>query len=120
MSASKFDSVNDYLVSLGSPKEETLRGVINVILKSFPDLDCKLAWNVPQICRGDDYVFGLSALKNHLALAPWSAEVIEAFKEKLESEGYVVKKNLFQIPNEWKIDEELVRNLVKARLAELD
>lgn len=120
MSPSKFSSVEDYLISLGSPKGDTLKGVIDVILKSFPDLDCRLAWNVPQICRGSNYIFGVSALKNHLALAPWSAEVIEAFKEELESEGYVVKKNLFQIPDEWEIDEELLRNLVKARLAELD
>ncbi|MCX2781333.1 DUF1801 domain-containing protein [Microbulbifer thermotolerans] len=119
MSSSKFSSVDEYLISLGSPKGDTLKGVIDFILKSFPDLDCKLAWNVPQICRGSDYVFGVSALKNHLALAPWSTEVIEAFQERLEGEGYVVKKNLFQIPSEWKIDEELLSSLVKTRLAEL-
>lgn len=119
MSSSKFNSIDDYLASLGSPKEETLKGVINVILTSFPGLECKLAWNVPQVCQGSDYVFGVSALKNHLALAPWSIEVIAAFKGRIESEGYVVKKNLFQVPVEWKIDEELLRKLVKARLVEL-
>lgn len=119
MSSSKFRDVDDYLASLESTKGNTLKGIIDFILKVFPDLDCKLAWNVPQICRGSDYVFGMSALKNHLALAPWSTDVMEAFKEELESEGYVVKKNLFQIPNEWKIDEELLKRLVKARLAEL-
>lgn len=119
MSSSEFSSVDDYLTSLGSPKGDTLKDVIDVILKSFPELDCKIAWNVPQIIRGSDYVFGVSALKNHLALAPWSTEVIEAFKERLEREGYVVKKNLFQVPNEWQIDEELLRSLVKARLAGL-
>lgn len=119
MTSGKFSSVDDYLLSLDSTKGGTLKSVIDFILKTFPDLDCKLAWNVPQICKGSDYVFGVSALKNHLALAPWSTAVIKAFKERLEGEGYVVKKNLFQIPNEWRIDEELLRNLVKARLAEL-
>ena len=120
MSLNRFRSVEGYLESLDSTQGNTLRGVIDVILKNFPDLDCKLAWNVPQICRGSDYVFGVSALKNHLALAPWSTQVIEDFKTKLENEGYVVKKHLFQIPNAWEIDKKLLSGLVSARLAELD
>ncbi|MCA8863984.1 MULTISPECIES: iron chaperone [unclassified Halomonas] len=120
MSSSKFSSVEDYLSSLDSEKGNTLRNVIEVILKKFPELDCKLAWNVPQICKDSDYIFGVSALKNHLALAPWSARVMEDFKTRLENEGYVVKKNLFQIPSGWEIDEKLLRDLVIARLAEMD
>lgn len=119
MSSTKFDSVDDYLASLDSTKAGTLKSVIDFILKTFPDLRCKIAWNVPQFCRGNDYVFGVSALKNHLALAPWSTDVIATFKEGLESEGYVVKKNLFQIPSDWTVDKALLKNLVKARLAEL-
>lgn len=119
MSSKKFSSVEDYLSYQDSTKGFTLREIINFILNSFPDLHCKLAWNVPQICRGSEYVFGVSALKNHLALAPWSTEVIESFKAELENEGYVVKKNLFQVPSDWEIDRELLNGLVVARLTEL-
>ena len=35
MSSSKFSSVEDYLSSLDSEKGNTLRNVINVILKNF-------------------------------------------------------------------------------------
>lgn len=45
---------------------------------------------------------------------------MEDFKTRLENEGYVVKKNLFQIPSGWEIDEKLLRDLVIARLAEMD
>lgn len=120
MSSKKFSSVEDYLMSLDSIKGNTLRQVIGGILKNFPELESKLAWNVPQIYKGDDYVFGVSALKNHLALAPWSTEVMEVFKSRLESNGYVVKKNLFQVPGDWEIDKVLLIDLVKARLSELD
>lgn len=64
-------------------------------------------------------MFGVSALKNHLALAPWSTEVIASFKKELENKGYVVKKNLFQVPNDWEIDQKLLDGLVITRLAEL-
>lgn len=114
------DTVAGYLAGLNSTQGQTLGAVIGLILHEFPELECKLSWNVPQIHRDGKYVFGLSALKNHLALAPWSPHVIEEFGVRLENEGYAVRKNLFQIPNDWKIDEGLVIELVRARLGELD
>ena len=120
MSTPRFGSVDDYLASLDPTKGKTLGAVINLVLSEFPDLEVKLAWNVPQIHRTGDYVFGVSALKKHLALAPWSEAVIEDFRGRLEKDGYVVKKNLFQIPDDWEIDRELLKELVQARLAELD
>lgn len=120
MTSKKISLVEDYLLALDPTKGNTLIEVIDVILKNFPELESKIAWNVPQICRGNEYVFGVSALKNHLSLAPWSTEVMEAFKVRLETNGYVVKKNLFKVPSDWTIDKTLLIELVKARLYELD
>jgi uncharacterized protein len=120
MNSPKFNSVEEYLASLDSTKERTLRSVLDLILTQFPELESKISWNVPHIHRNGKYVFGVSALKHHLALAPWSSRVIEDFKVRLEKEKYVVWKNLFQIPVDWEIDRELVKDLVRARLAELD
>jgi uncharacterized protein len=116
--ASRFDSLEDYLASLNPTKAKTIRAVIESILEQFPELEVKISWNVPQIHRDGKYVFGISALKSHLALTPWSARVIEDFRVRLEQ--YVVRKNLFQIPVDWGIDAELLKDLVRARLAELD
>ena len=116
----RFSSVDDYLASLPAAQATTLGSIIDFILGEFPGLEAKLAWNVPQIHRDGEYVFGVSALKRHLALAPWSEAVIDDFREKLEKDGYVVRKNLFQIPDDWQIDRKLVKDLVRARLEELD
>jgi uncharacterized protein YdhG (YjbR/CyaY superfamily) len=115
----RFSSVDEYLASLDRVKAATLGAVIDFVLAEFPGLGVKLAWNVPQIHRGGKYVFGVSSLKSHLALAPWSKTVIEDFRTRLEKDGYVVRKNLFQIPDDWEIDRELLKDLVAARLAEL-
>ncbi len=117
---SKFSSVEDYLASLDTQKASTLRAIIDFILTQFPQLECKISWNVPQVHFRGEYVFGVSALKNHLALAPWSSRVIEDFRVRLEQEKYVVRKNLFQIPVDWQMDKELLKDLVQARLAELN
>ncbi len=117
MSAPRSNSVEDYLTALDPVKGKTLRSVIDWILAEFPELESKISWNVPQIHRNGKYVFGVCALKHHLTLAPWSPRVIADFKARLGA--YVVKMNCFQIPVDWEIDRELLKDLVRARLAEL-
>ena len=118
MASPGFNSVEEYLASLDPMKERTLRSVIDFILTQFPELESKLAWNVPQIHRDGKYVVGLAAYKNHLSFSAWSPRVLEDLKARLGE--YVLKTNLFQIPVDWEIDKELVKDLVRARLAELD
>jgi uncharacterized protein len=114
----RFNSVEEYLASLDPTKESTLRSVIGLILAQFPELEPKISWNVPTIHRNGKYVVGICAYKNHLTFSPWSPRVIERFKARLGK--FVVFKTCFQIPVDWEIDGKLVKDLVRARLAELD
>jgi uncharacterized protein len=119
MSAPRYKSVEDYLDSLGdATKAGTIRSVINFILTQFPELESKISWNVPTIHRQGKYVAGICAYKRHLTFSAWSPRVIEDFQGRLGT--YVVMKNCFQIPVDWKIDRKLLKDLVKARLRELD
>ena len=124
MSSPKFKSVEEYLASLDSTKAKTLRSIIDFILAQFPELESKISWNVPNIHRNGKYVVGLAACKNHLTFAPWGTRVMEDFNSPSPTGGrlgkFVVKANCFQVPVDWKIDKELVKDLVRARLAELD
>lgn len=113
----RFNSIEDYLALQDSAKERTLRSIIDLILTQFPELESKISWNVPTIHRNGKYVVGVCAYKNHLTFSPWSPHIIEAFKVRLKK--FVVFKNCFQIPVDWEIDRELVKDLVRARLAEL-
>src|SRR5438445_10481973 len=114
MSSPRFNSVEEYLVSLDPTKERTLRSVLDFILVQFPELESKISWNVPTIHRNGKYIVGICAYKRHLTFSVFSSQVIEKFKVRLEK--FVVLKNCFQIPVDWKIDKELVKDLVRARL----
>jgi uncharacterized protein YdhG (YjbR/CyaY superfamily) len=118
MSSPRFNSVEEYLASVDPTKERTLRSVIDFILTQFPELESKISWNVPTIHRKGKYVVGLAAYKHHLTFSAWSPRIIADFKERLGK--FAVFKNCFQIPVDWKIDKKLVKDLVRARLAELD
>ena len=114
----KFNSVKEYLASQDPAKERTLRSVIDLILAEFPELESKISCNVPTVHRNGKYVVGVCAYRHHLTFSPWSSRVIEALKVRLGK--FVLSKNCFQIPVDWEIDRELVKDLVRARLAELD
>lgn len=118
MNPPKFNSVDEYLSSLDPVKAKTLRSIIDLILAEFPELDAKIAWNVPTIHRNGKYVAGVCAYKHHLTFSPWSPWIIEDVKLRLE--GLRVLKQCFQMPIDWDIDCELVKDMVRARLAELD
>ncbi len=118
MKSPRFSSVEDYLASLDPTKENTIRSVIDFILKQFPGLQSKIAWNVPNIHRDGKYVVGICAYKHHLTYAPWSPRIIADFKPRLRN--FVVKKYCFHFPVDWKLDGKLVKDLVRTRLAELD
>lgn len=96
MASPRFQSVDDYLASLDPVKAATLRAVLEGLLEDFPELQAKLAWNVPMLHRDGKYVAGVSALAKHLTFAPWSAHVIADFKPRLTK--YVVRQNLFRFP----------------------
>ncbi len=114
----KFNSVDEYLASLDTTKKRTLRSVMDFVLTEFLGLESKISWNVPTIHRNGKYVVGVCAYKNHLTFSPWSPRVISDFKVRLGK--FVVFKNCFQIPVDWKIEKKLVKDMVRARLAELE
>jgi uncharacterized protein YdhG (YjbR/CyaY superfamily) len=115
--SSRFGSVKEYLASLDRTKAKTLRSILDFILATFPDLESKVSWNVPTLHRDGKYVAGVAAYKQHLTFSPWSPRIITAFKPRLEK--LVLFKNCFQIPVDWKPDRKLLKDLVRARLAEL-
>lgn len=118
MPALRYSSIDDYVTRQEPAKAQTLQAVIDYILADFPELEAKIAWNVPTIHRAGKYVAGIDAFKNHLTFAAFSPHIIAAFRDRLEN--YVVLKNCFHIPVDWQIDRDLIRDMVKARLAELD
>lgn len=118
MSVPRFASIDAYLASLDPVKAETCRAVMDTILTEFPETEATIAWNVPHIKLDKEYVFGLSAAKNHITLNPWSTQVIDDFRPRLEK-LYVVLKTTFQVPADWDIDRELLRELVHARIDDL-
>ena len=116
-SSKKYDTVEQYLAQFDEVRRQTVLDVCVAITSKFPKLETVIAWNQPMLKLDTQYIFGATVLKNHILLAPWSKDVLEAFAERLS--GYEVNKKTFKIPVDWKVDKKLLRDLAAARIAEI-
>ena len=115
-SAQRFNNPSDYFKSITPEQAKTVKAILKAIQTKYPKLELVIAWNQPMLRDGSKYVFGISATKGYLLIAPWSSDVLDAFRPKLE--GYKVNKKTIQIPSDWEIDSKLLHQMVKATLSE--
>jgi uncharacterized protein YdhG (YjbR/CyaY superfamily) len=93
-----------------------MRTIFIIIQKKYPQSELVIAWNQPMLKLGNDYIFGMSAAKKHILIAPWSTAVLESFQDRLKHLD--LKKKTIGIPNDWKVEEDLILDLVQARISE--
>jgi len=109
-SAKKFDKPSDYFKTLEPKQAKTVKAIFRAITKKYPKLELVIAWNQPMLKIDTRYVFGASVTKNYILLAPWSSKVLNKFRPKLSD--YKVNKKTFAVPNNWKVDEKLLQQMI--------
>ena len=116
LSSKKYNTVDQYLAQFDETKQTTVLGIIKTLSTKFPKAEWVIAWNQPMLKYKDQYIFGVTVLKNHILMAPWSTDVLNTFLPRLS--GYEVNKKTIKIPVDWKIDAKLLKDMVAARVAE--
>lgn len=120
-SSRRFAGLDAYLEGVADP---TVRGTVTAVLDSigqaFPATEVVISWNQPMVKAGDSYVFAASAAKAHVLLAPWSSAVLDAFRPRLEGDGYTVNKKTFRVPGDWQVDHDLLHEMVGAVIDDLE
>lgn len=110
-SSRRHSNFSEYLKSLNPQQAKTVRKIFRVIKAKYPKLEFVIAWNQPMLKSGDEYIFGVSAAKQHLLMAPWRSEILDSLKKELSA--YKVNKKTIRIPNDWEVDEELLIKLIR-------
>jgi len=116
VSAHRFETPAQFYKSIDPVKAKTVRAIMKAITDKYPELELAIAWNQPMLRIDTFYVFGASVSKNHISIAPWSTEVLDQFRPKLNE--YRVSKKTIAVPNDWAVDTKLLQAMAKARLAE--
>ena len=116
-SSRRWNTLDDYLDHLDEVKAQTIRLIFDFLGRNFPDLELVIAWNHPMLKQGKNYVFGVSAMQNHLMMAPMVDGVLDEFRPRLAE--YHVNKKTIRIPVNWDLDTELLTDMVRACLSEI-
>jgi uncharacterized protein YdhG (YjbR/CyaY superfamily) len=115
-SAKRFETPADYYKTVDPKQATTMRKIFKTIQTKYPKTELVIAWNQPMLKLGNDYIFGATATKKHILMSPWSNDVLDLFRERLEHLD--LKKKTIGVPNDWKVEEKLILDMVKARIAE--
>jgi uncharacterized protein YdhG (YjbR/CyaY superfamily) len=115
-SSKRHDTPTDYYKTVDPNQATTMRKIFNTIQTKYPKTELVIAWNQPMLKLGNDYIFGATATKKHILMSPWSSDVLADFADRLEH--LELKKKTIGVPNDWKVEEKLILDMVKARIAE--
>ena len=87
----------EYLARIDSPQHRArVEEVLGWVIKKFPNLMPKMAWNQPMFTDHGTFIIGFSVAKHHLAVAPEMAG-INHFSDEIVQAGYDHTKQLVRI-----------------------
>lgn len=113
----RFTTLTGYLEPHDAPKKKTVKAIFKAIQSHYPEMKVVIAWNHPMLKLGEDYVLGVSVLKNHILLGPWGDGIIAKFAPQLTE--YKVYKKTIQVSVDWDVDVKLLVAIAKARVSQL-
>ncbi len=106
------DNFKDYLNSIENmEKRNKLESLFKNILRDFPNLETRIAWNQPMFIDHGTYIISFSIAKNHFSVGT-EKEAYNKFHKDI-SKQYSIGKMLFRIGWDEKIDYEMLKNIIK-------
>ncbi|MFZ9986129.1 MAG: DUF4287 domain-containing protein [Candidatus Nanopelagicales bacterium] len=112
-SSRRYETFDEYLATLDEPKAKTIRAIFATLTAKFKKAEVVIAWNQPMLKQDGRYLFGASAQKAHILIAPFNADIIDELRPRLE--GYEVNKKTVRVPVDWTVDKKLLTDMVSAQ-----
>lgn len=106
----------DYLSRIAHPQHRArTEEVLAWVMKQFPQLEPKLAWNQPMFTDHGTFIIGFSVAKPHLAVAPERAGMIH-FADDIAQAGYDQTKELVRIQWDRPVPYSLLEKMIAFNL----
>ena len=113
--ADKTKTVDEYLAALSEDKRAALEDLRKTIRAAAPDAEEYISYQLPAF-RQDGPLVAFGATANHCAFYLMSSSTVEAHQNELDD--YDTSKGTIRFQADRRLPADLVRKLVKARIAE--
>lgn len=107
-------TIDEYIAQCNPEVQEILRDIRSVIREAAPEAKEKISYGMPAFAWHGILVY-FAAFKNHIGFFP-TADGVEAFRQELTP--YKTSKGTIQFPMKNPIPYELIKRIVRYRVAE--
>ncbi|MGB4984593.1 MAG: DUF1801 domain-containing protein [Erysipelotrichaceae bacterium] len=108
----------DYLVSLKTKEQkDKITEIINWIDENYPQLEKRIAWNVPNYVYKNTFILGLSVSTKHISINP-EPQTMMVYSDRIKNSGYSQTSNIFRILLSDKIDFPLIQQIIDYNILE--
>jgi uncharacterized protein YdhG (YjbR/CyaY superfamily) len=111
-------AVDDYLDSLDEPARAAYRRVLELALVEAPGAGQGTSYGMAALLHGGKPLLGFKAARGHLSVFPFSPAAVESVADRLV--GFALSRGTVRFGPDQELPDEVVRDLVRARLAEID
>jgi uncharacterized protein YdhG (YjbR/CyaY superfamily) len=108
---------DDFLRDLPEADRRAVEQIINRVRGHVPDAEEGNSYGMPAFRYLGKPLLGFKAAKNHLTLAPFSAEVVDAVKDRLA--GFALSKGTIRFTGDHPVPDAVVTLMVDRRIAEI-
>ncbi len=109
--------IDRYLKVVPARQREILSRLRLSILKEIPEAEQCISYRVPAFRLEGGVVAGFASFKNHMSYLPFSGSVLSQLSGELSA--YSCSKSALRFTVDSPLNDNLVRRLIEARLAEL-
>lgn len=108
----------EFLSAIEDPQQRArTEEALSWVLKRFPQLVPRIAWNQPMFTDHGTFIIGFSVAKHHLAVSPEKAG-IDHFSDEIRQAGYEHSKMLMRLPWDQPVDFSLLKKMIEFNMAD--
>ena len=108
----------DYVAGIKDPTQRArTREVLTRVVRCFPQLTPRIAWNQPMFTDHGTFIIGFSTAKRHLAVAP-EIQAIQRFSAEIRQAGYAHTQQLIRIPWDGPVEFALLERIIAYNIAD--
>lgn len=109
--------IDEFISVLQAPDAAAFTRVAMLVVEVAPEVEQGRCYGMPAFRLAGRPLLGMVAAKGHLSVFPFSPEAIEAVSDRLT--GYSVSKGTIRFSADHLVPDDVLRDLVKARLDEI-